>query len=313
MTDNTTKVTRPQTDVDAVGRYYAEISSTPLLTAADEVALAKRIEAGVYAAKLLHRTETGQQELSAAVGDLQAIAEDGKRAKDHMIRANLRLVVSAAKRFRPPELPLLDAIQEGNLGLIHAVEKFDYTKGYKFSTYAMWWIRQAMHRGADLTGRTIRVPVHATEQLAELDRIRGRLRATLQREPTTREIAEEAGITAKRAVELCTVARTTASLDAPVSDDGKTVLGDLIAQSSEAPTDDDVDTARTHELLEVLRPLERQVVTMRYGLHDGRPHTVQETAGRLGLPRERVRRLEQQVLVRLRELGEHRRSLAPAG
>ncbi|MBE1496363.1 RNA polymerase primary sigma factor/RNA polymerase nonessential primary-like sigma factor [Amycolatopsis lexingtonensis] len=302
-----------ENEVDKVGRYYAEIGSTPLLTAADEVVLAKRIEAGVYAAELLRRSETGSRELPAAAGDLRAIADDGRRAKDHMIRANLRLA-AAAKRFRHPDLPLPDAIQEGNLGLIHAVEKFDYTKGYKFSTYAMWWIRQAMQRSARLTARTIRVPVHAAEQLAKLDRLSGELWVRLQREPTDGELAEAAGMTTERVVELRTVARATASLDAPVDDDGKAVLGDLVAQSSAAPAaENEPDSARAHELLERLRPLERLVITMRYGLHDGRPHTLQETADRLGLPRERVRRLEQRALARLREPDEHPRALAPTG
>ncbi|MBD0293451.1 MAG: sigma-70 family RNA polymerase sigma factor [Jiangellaceae bacterium] len=297
---------------DLVGQYLAQIGSTPLLTAEQEVELAKRIEVGVYAAHLLHE---GRDKMSASRRrELAAIAEDGRIAKDHMIRANLRLVVAAARKHTRRGMPFLDVIQEGNLGLIRAVEKFDYTKGFKFSTYAMWWIRQAIERGLAEQSRTVRLPAHVAETVSKLHRIDRDLNRVLGREPTVQEVAEEAGIPPERVVELRRVARDSVSLDTPVGDDGETTLGELIEDADVLQAAEIAEqhalTASLRDLLASLPPREATIVSLRFGMTDGREHTLQEVADRVGLTRERVRQLEKKALAELRDPARHEPLLA---
>jgi len=288
---------------DPVRRYLNEIGAIPLLTATEEVELAKEIEAGLYAAELLRRADSGEGEPPVDRADLETVAREGVNARDRMIRANLRLVVAAARKRRAGGLGQLELIQEGNLGLIHAVEKFDYTKGYKFSTYAMWWIRQAMQRGSVLGTRLIRLPEHAAEQLARIDRVEPELALRLGHDPTAAELAAETGIAPRRVSELRRAARVTASLDGPVGEDGDTVLGDLLAETEAPRTADEAERERAQlaGLLDRLSPLEHEIVAFRYGLHDGRPHTLRETAERFSLSSSRVRSLEEHALTRLRD------------
>ena len=285
---------------DPVRQYLDEIGATPLLSADDEVRLAKRIEAGVYAAELLRRGG----DLPADRRDLEAVAADGARAKEHMIRANLRLVVATARKRRDRALPLLDLIQEGNLGLIRAVEKFDYTKGYKFSTYAVWWIRQAIQRGSALGGRTIRLPEHTYDQLTKLERTDRALRLVVDHDPTVEELAEASAIPVARVRELRDIGRTTVSLDIPVGEDGDTALGDLLDAAATDTVADTIereaDLEQLHASLGELEPLERKVISLRYGLFDGRPWTVPQTAERVGLRRAQVRKVESDALAHLR-------------
>ncbi|PRX51018.1 RNA polymerase primary sigma factor/RNA polymerase nonessential primary-like sigma factor [Prauserella shujinwangii] len=290
---------------DLVRFYLDEVGSTPLLTAQEEVDLAKRIEAGVYAAELLRQADAGERDLDIDRRDLEAVARDGADAKSHMIRANLRLVVTVARKSRNAALPLLDAIQEGNLGLIRAVEKFDYVKGFKFSTYAMWWIRQAIQRGNAFQAHTIRLPMHTTEQIAKLDRVERTLLARGDHEPTVQELADESGLPVERVTELRTISRATMSLDVPLDEDGELRMGDLVAGGEGAETVLAYERGALAEdvkaSLATLPPTEAMIVSLRYGLHDGHQHTQQEIAQRLGLPRKRVRRLEETALAQLRE------------
>jgi RNA polymerase primary sigma factor/RNA polymerase nonessential primary-like sigma factor len=307
---------QPHDEVDLVGRYLDQVARTMLLTAADEVELAKRIEAGLYADQLL--TRPNRELDSDRVTVLEAISYDGRLAKDHMIRANLRLVVAVAKRFSWSELAFLDLIQEGNLGLIRAVEKFDYARGNKFSTYAMWWIRQAIHRGIADTERTVRLPVHVVDELNKVRRAEGRLEVSLGRSPTAGEIAAEAGLTPGRVTELRQHVRATMSLETPVGADADTQIGDLIVDplSGEQATELLESQALRQELrgvVDTLSPPAALIMTLRYGLHDGRPRTTAEVADRLGLTRERVRQLEKQSLADLRDPERHRRLLPWAG
>ncbi|WP_236792864.1 RNA polymerase sigma factor RpoD/SigA [Amycolatopsis sp. GM8] len=288
---------------DSVRVYLDAIGAIPLLTATEEVDLAKRIEAGVYAAELLRRADAGEQEPAADRRDLELLARDGARAKDHMIKANLRLVVSAARKRRERTMPLLDLVQEGNLGLIRAVEKFDYAKGYKFSTYAMWWIRQAMQRGIAFNSRAIRVPEHASDQLAKLERAETALRKDTDHDPTVEELAKAAELPLARVVELKSVARVTTSLDVPIGD-GEVELGDLIGSSEADPVGDVIVRDATSELLDEaldsLPPLAKKVISLRYGLDDGRQRTLQQAAEQVGVTRAQARRLEQEALTELR-------------
>ena len=300
---------------DLVGQYLAQIGSTPLLSATEEVELAKRIEAGVYAAELLRGADAGESTVDAdRRRDLEAVARDGQAARDHMIRANLRLVVSAARKHSRRGLPFLDVVQEGNLGLIRAVEKFDYTKGFKFSTYAMWWIRQAIERGLAEQSRTVRLPAHVSEVVSKLSRIDRDLQRMLGRDPTVEEIAEEAGIPVERVVEVRRVSREAVSLDTPVGDDGETSLGELIEDDDSVSA---ADIAEHHALLDeldgllaTLPPREATIISLRFGLRDGRQHTLQEVADQVGLTRERVRQLEKHALAKLREPLRHEPLLA---
>jgi RNA polymerase sigma factor (sigma-70 family) len=305
-------------DPDLVRFYLDEIGTTPLLTAEQEVDLAKRIEAGLYAEQLLRDADEHGRPLPAGLRrELQLIEADGAAAKEHMVRANLRLVVSVAKKFSGRDVPFLDVVQEGNLGLIRAVEKFDYTRGFKFSTYAMWWIRQAIQRGLGELGRTVRLPVHVVEELTRLNRIERTLHTQLGREPTIEELAEETDRPVDKVVELRRLARHPISLDTPVGDDGDTRIGDLIEDDDAVQASDAAEfaalTKQLHALVESLPPRQATIVAMRYGLYDGRPRTLQEIAAHLGLTRERVRQLEKEALAELRHPDRSSPLLAWAG
>ncbi|GEC02397.1 RNA polymerase principal sigma factor HrdC [Streptomyces spinoverrucosus] len=305
-TSRLSAVPEPDQEPDLLGQYLRQIAATPLLDAADEVRLAQRIEAGVRAMEELEQAASGDRDLTPERRrELEAAMRDGQAAKDHMVRANLRLVVSMAKRHAHRGLHLLDVIQEGNLGLIRAVEKFDYTKGFKFSTYATWWIRQAIERGVATHARAVRLPVHVVEQLQKLAKVERTLRLRLDREPTVEEVAREGGVAEDKVTWLRRVGRQVVSLDTPVDETGETVVGDLIADTEvlQAP-----EVAEFQALAEELRgamdtlaPREAMILSLRYGMHDGRPRTLQEVAKHVGLTRERVRQLEKQSLAQLRE------------
>ncbi|MFE9750481.1 RNA polymerase sigma factor RpoD/SigA [Saccharothrix saharensis] len=306
-------------EADLVGRYLRELTSTPLLTADEEVVLAKRIEAGVYAAELLRRAEAGEGRAADAERHraLRTVVNEGERAKDHMIRANLRLVVSVAKKHAFRGLPLLDVVQEGNLGLIRAVEKWDYVKGFKFSTYAVWWIRQAIERGLAEQTRSIRLPMHVHEEVGKLRKVEQRLRLESDREPTAEEIAEAAGMPVTRVVDLLAASRAALSLETPIGDDGGASVADLIEDTEAVDAQEAVEQ---REVAEQLRALvgtlpERQarIVTQRYGLSDGRARSLQELSEELGLTRERVRQLEKESLRLLRDPERNGALLALAG
>ena len=286
---------------DSVHTYLKSIGRTSLLTAEQEVDLAKRIEAGLFAEHKLE-TETG---LPAALrSDLEAVAADGRRAKAHMLEANLRLVVSVAKKYSDRGLSLLDVVQEGNLGLIRAVEKFDYTKGYKFSTYAMWWIRQAIQRGFADSARTIRLPVHVLEMLSKLSRVERDMHQRLGREPTPEELAVELDRTPDQIEELLRTSRQPISLDSTIGEDGETSIGDLIEDVDAPEASELVDRQlmadQLRHALDALTPREATIMAMRFGLYDGNPHTLDEIGKALGLTRERIRQLEKQSLSKLR-------------
>ncbi len=286
---------------DSVHTYLKSIGRTSLLTAEQEVDLAKRIEAGLFAEHKLD-TEPGLSEDFRR--DLEAVAEDGRRAKAHMLEANLRLVVSVAKKYTDRGLSLLDVVQEGNLGLIRAVEKFDYTKGYKFSTYAMWWIRQAIQRGFADSARTIRLPVHVLEMLSKLSRIERDMHQRLGREPTPEELAVELDRTPDQIEELLRTSRQPISLDSTIGEDGETSIGDLIEDVDAPEASEMVDrqlmAEQLRSALDALTPREATIMSMRFGLYDGNPHTLDEIGRALGLTRERIRQLEKQSLSKLR-------------
>ena len=286
---------------DSVHTYLKSIGRTSLLTAEQEVDLAKRIEAGLFAEHKLD-TEPGLSE--GFRRDLEAVAEDGRRAKAHMLEANLRLVVSVAKKYTDRGLSLLDVVQEGNLGLIRAVEKFDYTKGYKFSTYAMWWIRQAIQRGFADSARTIRLPVHVLEMLSKLSRVERDMHQRLGREPTPEELAVELDRTPDQIEELLRTSRQPISLDSTIGEDGETSIGDLIEDVDAPEASEMVDrqlmAEQLRSALDALTPREATIMSMRFGLYDGNPHTLDEIGRALGLTRERIRQLEKQSLSKLR-------------
>jgi len=286
---------------DSVHTYLKSIGRTSLLTAEQEVDLAKRIEAGLFAEHKLD-TATGLDE--AIRRDLELVAEDGRRAKAHMLEANLRLVVSVAKKYSDRGLSLLDVVQEGNLGLIRAVEKFDYTKGYKFSTYAMWWIRQAIQRGFADSARTIRLPVHVLEMLSKLSRVERDMHQRLGREPTPEELAVELDRTPDQIEELLRTSRQPISLDSTIGEDGETSIGDLIEDVDAPEASELVDrqlmAEQLRSALDALTPREATIMAMRFGLYDGNPHTLDEIGRALGLTRERIRQLEKQSLSKLR-------------
>ncbi len=286
---------------DSVHTYLKSIGRTSLLTAEQEVDLAKRIEAGLFAEHKLE-TATGLDENYRR--DLEFIAEDGRRAKAHMLEANLRLVVSVAKKYSDRGLSLLDVVQEGNLGLIRAVEKFDYTKGYKFSTYAMWWIRQAIQRGFADSARTIRLPVHVLEMLSKLSRVERDMHQRLGREPTPEELAVELDRTPDQIEELLRTSRQPISLDSTIGEDGETSIGDLIEDVDAPEASELVDrqlmAEQLRSALDALTPREATIMAMRFGLYDGNPHTLDEIGRALGLTRERIRQLEKQSLSKLR-------------
>ncbi|MEU7690552.1 RNA polymerase sigma factor [Microbispora sp. SCL1-1] len=290
---------------DSVHTYLKSIGRRTLLTAAQEVELAKRIEAGLYAEyKLETAIESGEPLPPHVREDLEWVIEDGRRAKDHMLEANLRLVVSVAKKYTDRGMALLDVVQEGNLGLIRAVEKFDYTKGYKFSTYAMWWIRQAIQRGFADSARTIRLPVHVLEMLSKLSRVERDMHQRLGREPTPEELAVELDKTPDQIEELLRTSRQPISLDSTIGEDGETRIGDLIEDVDSPEASEVVDRQLLAEqlkgVLSNLSPREAKIMSLRFGLADGKPHTLDEIGKHLGLTRERIRQLEKESLSKLR-------------
>ncbi|GLW06539.1 hypothetical protein Misp01_16690 [Microtetraspora sp. NBRC 13810] len=286
---------------DSVHTYLKSIGRRTLLTAAQEVELAKRIEAGLYAE---HKLESDPGLPEAVRADLEWVVADGRRAKDHMLEANLRLVVSVAKKYTDRGMALLDVVQEGNLGLIRAVEKFDYTKGYKFSTYAMWWIRQAIQRGFADSARTIRLPVHVLEMLSKLSRIERDMHQRLGRGPTPEELAVELDRTPDQIEELLRTSRQPISLNATIGDDGETTIGDLIEDVDSPEASEVVDRQLLADQLRCvlgnLSPREAKIMALRFGLIDGKPHTLDEIGKHLGLTRERIRQLEKESLSKLR-------------
>ena len=286
---------------DSVHTYLKAIGRRQLLTAEQEVDLAKRIEAGLYAE---HRLETETDLPESLREELEWVVEDGHRAKAHMLEANLRLVVSVAKKYSDRGLSLLDVVQEGNLGLIRAVEKFDYSKGYKFSTYAMWWIRQAIQRGFADSARTIRLPVHVLELLSKLSRVERDMHQRLGREPTDEELAVEMGKSPEQVRELLRTSRQPISLDSTIGEDGETRIGDLIEDTDSPEASELVDRQlmadQLRRALAVLSPREAKIMAMRFGLYDGTPRTLDEIGKHLGLTRERIRQLEKESLSKLR-------------
>ncbi|MGL4306606.1 MAG: sigma-70 family RNA polymerase sigma factor [Mycobacteriaceae bacterium] len=286
---------------DLVRVYLNGIGKTALLSALDEVELAKRIETGLYAQNLL---DTKKRLSPSKKRDLQLLVRDGEAARSHLLEANLRLVVSLAKRYTGRGMPLLDLIQEGNLGLIRAMEKFDYAKGFKFSTYATWWIRQAITRGMADQSRTIRLPVHLVEQVNKLARIKRELHQQLGREATDEELAEESGIPQEKIADLLEHSRDPVSLDMPVGSDEEAPLGDFIEDSEAPSAESSVITTLMHSdvrsVLSTLDEREQQVIRLRYGLEDGQPHTLDQIGKTFGLSRERVRQIEREVMSKLR-------------
>ena len=290
---------------DSVRAYLKQIGKVALLNAEEEVDLAKRIEAGLYAAERLRQAEEKSEKLAMQNRrDLRWIVRDGERAKNHLLEANLRLVVSLAKRYTGRGMAFLDLIQEGNLGLIRAVEKFDYTKGYKFSTYATWWIRQAITRAMADQARTIRIPVHMVEVINKLGRIQRELLQDLGREPTPEELAKEMDITPDKVLEIQQYAREPISLDQTIGDEGDSQLGDFIEDSEAVVAVDAVSfTLLQDQLQSVLQTLserEAGVVKLRFGLTDGQPRTLDEIGQVYGVTRERIRQIESKTMSKLR-------------
>ncbi|WP_163504726.1 RNA polymerase sigma factor [Fodinicola acaciae] len=290
---------------DSVRAYLKQIGKVALLNAEEEVDLAKRIEAGLYAAERLRQSEDTNQKMSPQMRrDLRWIVRDGERAKNHLLEANLRLVVSLAKRYTGRGMAFLDLIQEGNLGLIRAVEKFDYTKGYKFSTYATWWIRQAITRAMADQARTIRIPVHMVEVINKLGRIQRELLQDLGREPTPEELAKEMDISPEKVLEIQQYAREPISLDQTIGDEGDSQLGDFIEDSEAVVAVDAVSfTLLQDQLTSVLQTLserEAGVVRLRFGLTDGQPRTLDEIGQVYGVTRERIRQIESKTMSKLR-------------
>jgi RNA polymerase primary sigma factor len=290
---------------DSVRAYLKQIGKVPLLNAEQEVELAKRIEAGLYAAERLRAAEEGEERLPTQLNrDLMWISRDGERAKNHLLEANLRLVVSLAKRYTGRGMAFLDLIQEGNLGLIRAVEKFDYTKGYKFSTYATWWIRQAITRAMADQARTIRIPVHMVEVINKLGRIQRELLQDLGREPTPEELAKEMDITPEKVLEIQQYAREPISLDQTIGDEGDSQLGDFIEDSEAVVAVDAVSFSllqdQLQQVLQTLSEREAGVVRLRFGLTDGQPRTLDEIGQVYGVTRERIRQIESKTMSKLR-------------
>ncbi len=290
---------------DSVRAYLKQIGKVPLLNAEQEVELAKRIEAGLYAGERLRAAEDGEEKLVITMTrDLNWISRDGERAKNHLLEANLRLVVSLAKRYTGRGMAFLDLIQEGNLGLIRAVEKFDYTKGYKFSTYATWWIRQAITRAMADQARTIRIPVHMVEVINKLGRIQRELLQDLGREPTPEELAKEMDITPEKVLEIQQYAREPISLDQTIGDEGDSQLGDFIEDSEAVVAVDAVSFSllqdQLQQVLQTLSEREAGVVRLRFGLTDGQPRTLDEIGQVYGVTRERIRQIESKTMSKLR-------------
>jgi RNA polymerase primary sigma factor len=288
-----------------VRAYLKQITKVALLNAEEEVELAKRIEAGLYAAERVRRVEDVTDKLCPLLRrDLCWIVRDGQRAKNHLLEANLRLVVSVAKRYTGLGMPFLDLIQEGNLGLIHAVEKFDFAKGYKFSTYAIWWIRQAITRAMADQARTIRIPVHMVEVINKMARIRRKLLHNVSREPTPAELAKEMDITPEKVLEIQQYAREPLSLDQTIGDEGDSQLGDFIEDPEAVVAIDAVSfTLLQDQLQSVLATLserEAGIIRLRFGLTDGQPRTLNQVGEAYGVTRERIRQIETKTMTKLR-------------
>ncbi|QKW07152.1 sigma-70 family RNA polymerase sigma factor [Streptomyces sp. NA04227] len=299
-------------DRDLVGMYLDEIARTPLLDAAKEVELSQIIEAGVYAQQILDGEVDSQHagkrrsKKVASRAELQALVDEGERAKDIFIRSNLRLVVAVARRYPRSGLPLLDLIQEGNAGLVRAVEKFDYRKGFKFSTYATWWIRQAITRSIADQSRTIRLPVHLVEELGRIRRVQREFNREQGREPEPAEIAAELGSTPERVTDVLDWARDPVSLNMHVDDEGETQFGDLLEDTSAVSPETSVMTLlRSEELDDLIGRLDERtasIIKMRYGIDDGRERTLTEVGKQHGLTRERIRQIEKHALLELKKL-----------
>jgi RNA polymerase primary sigma factor len=288
---------------DPVKDYLKQIGKVPLLNAEQEVELAKRIEAGLFAEEKLAEGRDSALRPEQRL-DLEWIADDGRRAKNHLLEANLRLVVSLAKRYTGRGMLFLDLIQEGNLGLIRAVEKFDYTKGYKFSTYATWWIRQAITRAMADQARTIRIPVHMVEVINKLARVQRQMLQDLGREPTPEELAAELDMTPEKVIEVQKYGREPISLHTPLGEDGDSEFGDLIEDSEAIQPGEAVSFTllqeQLHSVLDTLSEREAGVVSMRFGLTDGQPKTLDEIGKVYGVTRERIRQIESKTMSKLR-------------
>jgi RNA polymerase primary sigma factor len=293
------------TSADSVRTYLKQIGKIALLTADQEVQLAQRIEAGIFATERLGKAEHGAEKLSPQLRrDLRWIVHDGERAKNHLLEANLRLVVSLAKRYTGRGMAFLDLIQEGNLGLIRAVEKFDYTKGYKFSTYATWWIRQAITRAMADQIRTIRIPVHMMEVIDKLGRIQRELLQELGREPTVDEVATQMDLTPQKVREIQQYAREPLSLDTTIGEDGDSHFGDLIEDGQAVVALESVSFAllqdQLQSVLATLSEREAGIVRLRFGLTDGQPRTLDQIGQIYGITRERIRQIESKTIAKLR-------------
>ena len=291
-----------------MGLYLEGIAKTPLLTAAEEVELAKTIEVGLYAEKIrsgvVTPAERGDNAGQPTEEELDFLIEDGRRALQRFVTANLRLVVSVARKYGRSQMPLLDLVQEGNTGLIRAVEKFDYTKGFKFSTYGTWWVRQSISRGIAQQGRIVRLPVHVAEQVNQVGAVRRTLERRRGRDPELAEIADEMGIDAERVMDLIRYGREHVSLDAPVEEGGDAALGDLIAREPMPGPDEVYMDAEEHQRLEsMLDELDERsadVVRRRYGLVDGRQAKLADIGAVWGITAERVRQIERHAIAKLR-------------
>jgi RNA polymerase sigma factor (sigma-70 family) len=308
----TTSVQREIEGRDSVGLYLDEIARTPLLDAITEVELAKTIEAGLFAEHLLATGRVGRKKGGApkwaTQEELEWMAEQGREAVQQFITANLRLVVSIARKYGRSQMPMLDLVQEGNTGLIRAVEKFDYRKGFKFSTYATWWVRQAITRGIAQQARVVRLPVHVVEELNQVGAARRTLERQLGRDPEPEEIATELGMDIDRVLDLMSWGRDHVSLDTPVDDNGDTSLGDLIAQETAPGPDstflDGESKGRLSTLDELLDERAADIIRSRYGLVDGRQHKLADIGAKHGISAERVRQLEREALQKLRTLAD---------
>ncbi len=297
---------------DSVGLYLDEIARNPLLDAVTEVELSKTIEAGLMAEHLLTEGRVGRRKggapKSANEAELEWIAEEGRRAVQTFVQANLRLVVSIARKYGRSQMPMLDLIQEGNTGLIRAVEKFDYAKGYKFSTYATWWVRQAITRGIAQQARVVRLPVHVVEELNQVGSARRTLERQLGRDPDPTEIASELGMPVERVLDLLSWGREHVSLDTPVDEDGDTSLGDLMAQETAPGPDltvlDTESRDRLNSLVGLLDDRAADIIRSRYGLSDGRQHKLADIGVKHGISAERVRQLEREALQKLRKFAD---------
>ncbi len=297
---------------DSVGMYLDEIARTPLLDAAREVELSKTIEAGLLAQQLLDEGRVGRRRGGApgraTQAELEWLAAEGERAIQRFVTANLRLVVSIARKYGRAQMPLLDLVQEGNTGLIRAVEKFDYAKGYKFSTYATWWVRQAITRGVAQQARVVRLPVHVVEELNQVGSARRTLERRLGRDADPAEIADELGMDVERVLDLVAWGRDHVSLDTPVDEDGDTSLGDLVAREGSPGPDvtvlDVESRARLSTLVDQLGEREADIIRSRFGLLDGRTHKLADIGARHGISAERVRQLEREALARLRVIAD---------